>query len=146
MEETKTHDDVINEEIEQEHAANQYSPRKITANYYTEVFALDEKGAGGASHKYEIRQVPSPHATISEEEIYAKIKFQTGGVNETGINGCHNEDLISIVIDRLQGFQSGNFSCRENAIAITKLEEALLWLNKRTNDRNKRGVQGKSVI
>ena len=31
----------------------------------------------------------------------------------------------------------------ENAITITKLEEALMWQNKRTLDREKRGVEGK---
>lgn len=37
------------------------------------------------------------------------------------------------------------FSCRENAIVITKLEEALMWLNKRTEDRKQRGVEGKHL-
>ena len=66
-------------------------------------------------------------------------------IKENGVNGCHNEDLIAVVIDRLQGFQAGEFSCRENAIAITKLEEALLWLNKRTQDRIRRGVEGTNI-
>jgi len=56
------------------------------------------------------------------------------------------EDLIAIVIDRLQCFQEGAYKCRENAIAITKLEEALLWLRKRTMDREKRNVEGTSII
>ena len=43
-------------------------------------------------------------------------------MKEAGKNGIHNEDLLVIVIDRLRGFQSGPFKCRENAIAITKLE------------------------
>ncbi len=118
----------------------------IGTKNYTEIVVLDKVGTGGANHKYEVRCVPPEGATISKNEIYAKIKFQKGAIKESGINGCHNEDLIAIVIDRLQGFQSGNFSCRENAIAITKLEEALLWLNKRTNDRIARGVEGTNNI
>ena len=118
----------------------------IGTKNYTEIAVLDEVGAGGANHEYEVRCVPPEGATISKNEIYAKIKFQKGAVKESGINGCHNEDLIAIVIDRLKGFQSGNFPCRENAIAITKLEEALLWLNKRTNDRIARGVEGTNNI
>jgi hypothetical protein len=55
------------------------------------------------------------------------------------------DPLIAIVIDRLRGFQSGPFSCRENALALTKMEEALHWLNARTRDRMERGVEGKSV-
>ena len=51
-----------------------------------------------------------------------------------------NEDLIAMVIDRLQSFQESEYKCRENAVAITKLEEALMWLRKRTQDREDRGV------
>lgn len=69
------------------------------------------------------------------------IPFQNGPIKENGVNGCQNEDLISIVIDRLNDLQK-KFSCRENAIAITKLEEALMWLDKRTADRIARGVEG----
>jgi hypothetical protein len=47
-------------------------------------------------------------------------------------------------IDRLQSFQSGDFACRENALALTKLEEALHWLDHRTKDRQRRGVEGTS--
>lgn len=69
------------------------------------------------------------------------ISFQNGSIKENGVNGCQNEDLIIIVIDRLNDLQK-KFSCRENAIAITKLEEALMWLDKRTADRIARGVEG----
>ncbi len=34
------------------------------------------------------------------------------------------------------------FKCRENAIAITKLEEALQWLQWRTAAREARGIEG----
>lgn len=35
--------------------------------------------------------------------------------------------------------------CRENSMAITKLEEALLWLRKRTMGREQRGVEGTHI-
>ena len=38
----------------------------------------------------------------------------------------------------------GDFACRENALALTKVEEALHWLNHRTADRQRRGVEGKN--
>ncbi|AQN32530.1 hypothetical protein BCP12_118 [Bacillus phage BCP12] len=47
-----------------------------------------------------------------------------------------------MILTRLQFFQNTKFACRENAMAITKLEEALMWLNKRTTDRRNRGVEG----
>lgn len=72
----------------------------------------------------------------------AQINFQEGPIKECGVNGVMNEDLIAMVICRLQHFQQSEFSCRENAMAITKLEEALLWLRKRTMGREKRNVEG----
>ncbi len=70
------------------------------------------------------------------------IDFQEGPIKECGVNGVANEDLIAMVICRLEHFQKSEFSCRDNAIAITKLEEALLWLRKRTMGREQRGVEG----
>jgi hypothetical protein len=36
----------------------------------------------------------------------------------------------------------GTYACKENACALTHLEEALMWLQKRTRDRMARGVEG----
>lgn len=116
----------------------------IGTKRFTRIVVIDEKGAGNANHKYKIEKVDLNPLDV-ESGTFAFVDFQKGAIKENGINGCHNEDLIAIVIDRLQGFQSGEFSCRENAIALTKLEEALMWLNKRTNDRILRGVEGTSV-
>ncbi|MFT9371937.1 hypothetical protein [Paenibacillus polymyxa] len=57
-----------------------------------------------------------------------------------------NEDLIAMVIARLEGFQNSEFRNRYNAVAITKLEEALLWLRKRTLEREARGVEGTHTV
>lgn len=111
----------------------------IETNKYTEIFSEQNKEFN-CHHEYSIE------ATGSTGAIFADIKFQKGPIKECGINGCHNEDLIAIVIDRLQCFQESEFKCRENAIAITKLEEALMWLRKRTDDRAKRGVEGTSLV
>lgn len=113
---------------------------EIGMEKYTQVYATDERGAGNANHEYLISWTHEPSIIIQT------VKFQNGPVKENGVNGVMNEDLIAIVIDRLQGFQSGPYACRENAIALTKLEEALLWLNKRTADRDRRGVEGTSVV
>jgi len=112
----------------------------IGSRKYTEVFVLDEPGAGGANHKYSVSTVKEPSVILGE------VNFQNGPIQEAGVNGVMNEDLIAIVIDRMRGFQSGNYACRENAIALTKLEEALMWLRKRTTDREDRGVEGTSVV
>lgn len=59
-------------------------------------------------------------------------------------DGTTNEELLEILINRMNFLQS-KFPCRENAIVITKLEESLMWLNKRTQDRLKRNVEGKQL-
>ena len=56
-------------------------------------------------------------------------------------DGTTNEEVLKMLIDRLK-FLGNLLPCRENAIAITKLEEALLWLEKRTAERVARGVEG----
>jgi len=60
-------------------------------------------------------------------------------------NGAFVDDLIEAARQRLEFYQKaagGKFACRENALAITKLEEALHWLYARRMEREKRGVQG----
>jgi hypothetical protein len=74
-----------------------------------------------------------------------RIHFQTGGIKDEGLNGIFMEDLIGICLDRLESFNHSNFRCRENSVAITHLEEVLMWLRRRTNKRIKRGVLGKDV-
>lgn len=56
-------------------------------------------------------------------------------------DGTTNEETLEMLIDRMK-FLQAKFPCRENAIVITKLEECLMWLNKRTADRKSRGVEG----
>jgi len=56
-------------------------------------------------------------------------------------DGTTNEEVLLMIIDRLN-FLQAKFPCRENAIAITHVETALLWLNKRTAGRVARGVEG----
>ena len=73
-----------------------------------------------------------------------RINFQNGAVKERGVNGVSSEALLAVLIHLTQQL-NGRFSCRENSVAITKMEEALMWLDKRTADRQKRGVEGKEV-
>ena len=118
---------------------------EIGQHRFTETYVMDEPGDGGACHRYHVsRKSNYPQDACLGENRFCSIKFQKGPVKENGVNGCFQEDLIAIVIDRLQCFQAGDFACRENALALTKLEEALHWLNHRTNDRQARGVEGKS--
>lgn len=66
------------------------------------------------------------------------------GALKTVSDGTTNEEVLEVLIRRIQYLQS-KFPCRENAIVITKLEESLMWLNKRTADRIARSVEGKQL-
>lgn len=120
------------------------------ANETLRIAATDEPGPGGAFHRYEISgfdlgAVPSsaePDATYDDNSSGVTLFFQNGAINEVGVNGITHEALIAIVLDRLRAFQGGPYACRENALAITKLEEAQHWLHHRTLARMVRGVEG----
>lgn len=78
-----------------------------------------------------------------------RIDWQDGplgrGENRTEPNGAFVETVIAAAIQRIEHYQAAcgkKFACRENALAITKLEEALHWLNARTARREKAGVEG----
>lgn len=107
------------------------------------VRVLDAPGSGGASHQYAI-ELPAgaPIMEATHDGNGVLIAFQNGPIKEAGVNGVTQEVLIAICIDRLRSFQAGQFACRENAVALTNLEQAQMWLMKRTRDRLARGVEG----
>jgi len=117
---------------------------EIGSHRLTEVHVADKPSDGGACHEYYISRTDADGAIPVGE--FGHVNFQKGPVKEVGLNGCFQEDLIAICIDRLRSFQAGEFACRENALALTKLEEALHWLNHRTADRVARGVEGSNEI
>jgi hypothetical protein len=104
----------------------------------------DEPGQGNACHSYTIHADDSidPSVTMPGVTVHQSISFQNGPIQEVGVNGISNEALLAIVEDRLLGFQSGPYACRENAIALTHIQDAMMWLQKRTRDRMARGVEG----
>lgn len=97
-------------------------------------------------HKYVADNFENPEngQTIQFIEKVPSNKPEQPTVLVTVNDGTTNEELLSVLINRLQYLQS-KFPCRENAIVITNLEESLMWLNKRTEDRKKRGVEGKQI-
>lgn len=118
------------------------------ANDTLDVHILDEAGAGGAHHHYlvegfeyatnpAVADIPSIAHDNSVDVV-----FQNGPISEVGVNGITHEVLLAIMIHRLECFQAGPYACRENALALTKLQEAQMWLLERTRGRMARGVEG----
>lgn len=113
------------------------------ANDILTVVAADEPGSGGANHRYEITGFTGANSSDSiGQHTMDVILFQKGPIGESGVNGLTHEILLAIVADRLRSFQKGPFASRENALALTKIEEAMMWLQRRTLDRMRRGVEG----
>lgn len=111
----------------------------------------DSPGSGGANHIYDVAilvaaDLPKDDPACIQRRVphanSVRLNFQNGPMNESGPNGITQEALLAIVIDRLRSFQAGPFACRENALALTKCEEALHWLHHRTLARMRRGVEG----
>lgn len=82
----------------------------------------------------------------SVRAVGIRIDWQDGplgrGADRQAPNGAFVEGVINAAIQRLEFFQASKFRCRENALAITKLEEAKHWLNARTANREARAVEG----
>ena len=97
-------------------------------------------------HKYELASFEGgPTQSLQFIEKVKRLTENPDGTELVTVNdGTTNEEVLKVLIDRLQ-YLNGKFPCRENAIAITKLEESLMWLNKRTADRQARNVEGKAA-
>lgn len=103
------------------------------------VVVVDEPGQGGANHAYDI---------TGGAAVPTFIRFQNDPINEdgNGVNGITHEVLLAIVADRLRSFQKGNYACKANACALTHIEEAQHWLQQRTLERMRRGVEGTHTV
>lgn len=84
------------------------------------------------------------------ESVGVTVDWQDGplgrGADRKDPNGAFVETVIAIAVDRIEYYQSSQFACRENALAITKLQEALHWLGHRTAERERRDVEGTHTV
>lgn len=119
----------------------------INADDKLRIEVTDEPGSGGANHRYEISGYDSSTNPSAQNLTpgTTTVFFQNGTIPDKGVNGITQEALIAIAIDRLRSFQAGPFACKENACALTHLEEAMHWLQQRTIKRIQRGVEGTYV-
>jgi hypothetical protein len=121
-------------------------------NEAIQVTALDKPSHGGACHEYRacvpvINPVESHIAENSRRlRSYCDINFQCGPIAEAGVNGITHEALLAVLIDRLEGFQSGSYACADNQEALDALRTAMTALQRRTKARVARGVEGTHKI
>lgn len=112
---------------------------KFTQNYtYVECEDKEEQKFN-APHHFKVRNVQT-------NEVVCATNFQEGPIKENRINGCSNEDVVLMVITRLESFQNSEYACEENAEAIDYFYKGIEALRKRTNKRAERGVEGTSEV
>lgn len=117
----------------------------------------DGPGPGGASHYYVVGSTKNrsldeffakteTQSLCALEDPLALISYQKGPRDEIDSQpGVLDSVLLAIVADRMRSFQAGPFGCRENALVLTKVEEALHWLKHRADERARRGVLGRNA-
>jgi len=97
-------------------------------------------------HSYELKNFDKPEEKGQTLQFIHKEPKEEGSTELVVISdGTTNEEVLEALIDRITFLQS-KFPCKENACCITHLQEGLMWLEKRTNDRIKRNVEGKQIV
>lgn len=80
---------------------------------------------------------------VNTADHSVKFTIQDGPIKEVGLNGVQAVDMLKYVKELFASLNDA-YPCRENALTITKLEEAIHWQDARTKDRESRNVEGKS--
>ncbi len=116
-------------------------------NHQVTITVLDQSGPGGANHAYRITgcgQHPDgfTESGFPTQFVDCSISFQNGAIKECGVNGVTDQSLAACLIDRLRGFQAGQYACEDNAEALRHLEAYMECSKRRTRARIARGVEG----
>lgn len=93
----------------------------------------------------EYGKLPKEFIKVTRDEqgrAHVEFTIQSAPVGEVGVNGCQAMDMLEYVRNLFESLNT-TFPCHENSMTINKTEEALCWQNKRTSDRENRGVEGK---
>lgn len=137
--------------------------RILHSDEYTELVATDEQDESGASHNYQVRTIPpkpkrkrrtkkeieegedsAEEEATPESQVLSETRFQKGGRKENPLNGMTDEDAARILIDRMEGFENGQFPSKYTTMAKAYFEKGLQWLTDRKKEREARGVEGKT--
>jgi len=100
-------------------------------------------GPGNALHHYLIVR---KNADGTRGPVLGEVLFQDGPIQEVGVNGVMNENLLGIVISRLEGFQAGPYKCEANQTALEAIEVAKLKLEERTAKRKAQNIEGTNTV
>lgn len=94
--------------------------------------------------QYDVPVYKVTNEGLEDAGIY-RLDFCKGSKDDESIprqTGFFTETLIAVAKKYLEENNVGDLATRETSMAITKLDEALMWIQKRADDRKERGVQG----
>ena len=112
--------------------------KEVSPEKFNESGAMDYKW-------FEEHIRPSYNIFIRHDVDSISFNMLTKPASEGGnMERCQWSDLVATGLEQLKYFNN-KFPCKENAVAITHIETALLWNNHRTANRLARGVEGKDV-
>lgn len=91
------------------------TPGKYTfaKNHHQVIFATDADSATAADIY--------GTANVDTSKFFGRLKFQDGPIQEHGRNGITNEEVIEMLLERLDALNQPPYACRENSVAITNL-------------------------
>ncbi len=100
--------------------------------------------SGSMDYKWFEKEIrPYHHIYVRHDVNSLSFTIQNGPIEEHGVNGCQVDEVIATAKIIIEGLNK-KLPCRENSMVITKLDEALMWLQKRNDDRQDRVVEGKN--
>lgn len=101
----------------------------IGEGLHTSVLSLSNPLKDGMKRMYTVVRsgsdmlVPKNHG-----DSFAMVTFQDGLVADRGVNGCQDDDLLIMVLDRIRDYRTSEYNCLELGEAERAIETALLWL------------------
>jgi len=118
--------------------------RPVYPSKEVSIRVVNDEEYGGA-HEYVFTECLGFNPETKETEYSYKdeqtISFVRKNEDGSMIPGLQSEQLLIALIDRHKKLNN-KFPSREGALAITKMEEALYWLQARVQERMDRGVMG----
>lgn len=105
---------------------------------FNEIWA-EKESAEGVAFEYIVRR----KAEIGiGNETFASIRFQSGAVAQNGVNGTREQDLISVLLDRIARRHGGEEHCPEFEMAAARLEEVSILLDQAAERRRISNANG----
>ena len=83
----------------------------------------------------------NPYITIDHFINEISFRIQDGPIKEVGVNGCQVDTMVMVAAAIIEGLNK-EFPCAENLEVMWGLNHAILWLDKRRENREARNVEG----